>query len=384
MNLEDNSVIFYMENYDFIIIGGGFTGSVLAYELIKTGVSVLLLEKDANLDNATRYSYGGLAYWLATSDFTNETAQKGREYHRNLSQELGEDTEFRELNLLLTIGKEYDQNLVLNNYQNFITQPDILTVKEALELEPLLNQDAISGALRFTHGHINPVKTMTAFQRAFLRLGGKIYYEEVTKLLTENKTIYGVKTKQNSYFSPRTILCSGWSTRKILQQLGIHLNLFFTYEQVIITKKSNINLQCQVMPATPQRLIIEKQAGELESKWDQGENELLPLIIDTGAIQFKDGHLCLGQITQIFPHSQAKIDLKAREKIIRNEITKILPSLANLTGTCHNCLVAFTPDSAPLIGKIANLNGIYTFSGFTSTLLLAPPLARDFALTIDN
>jgi glycine/D-amino acid oxidase-like deaminating enzyme len=373
-----------MENYDFIVIGGGFTGAVLAYELIKTGVTVLLLEKDANLDNATRYSYGGLAYWLATSDFAYETAQKGREYHRNLSQELDADTEFTEVDLLLTIDKEYDINLVLNNYQDFITKPDILTVKEACELEPLLNPNAISGALRFTHGHINPVKTMTAFHRAFLRLGGKIYYEEVIELIMENSTIKGVKTKQNSYFSPHNILCAGWLTRKLMQQTGVNLKLYYTYEQVIITEPVPINLQTQVMSAVSERLTLEQEAGKLESQWDKVGNELLPPIIDTGAIQFQDGHLCLGQITQIFPNSQAKIDLDNCEKIIRESIAKILPSLANLTGTCYNCLVAFTPNSQYLIGKIDNFKGVYTFSGFTSTLLLAPPLAKDFALTIKD
>lgn len=368
-----------MENYDFIVIGGGFTGAVLAYELIKTGVTVLLLEKDPNLDNATRYSYGGLAYWLATSETAHETAKKGREYHRNLSQELDADTEFREVNLLLTIDKECDSNIILNNYQDFITKPDLLTVKEACELEPLLNPDAMSGVLRFNHGHLNPLKTTQAFQQAFLRLDGKIYYEEVRELITANNTIQGVKTQENSYFSPHTIVCAGWLTRKIFQQMGVNLKLYYTYEQVIIATKSNLNLQCQVMAAASQRLILEQEAGKLESQWDKMGNELLPPIIDTGVVQFKNGHLCLGQVTQIFPNSQAKIDLKGSEKIIRQSIAKILPSLASLTGTCHNCLVAFTPISQPLIGKIGALNGIYAFSGFTSTLLLAPPLAKEFA-----
>jgi len=373
-----------MENYDFIIIGGGFTGAVLAYELIKHGGSVLLLEKDANLVNATRYSYGGLAYAFTTSQSDYEIAQKGREYHRNLSEELGEDTEFREINLLLTIDKDCDSNIILNNYQDFLVKPDFLTAKEARELEPLLNQDAIAGALRFNHGHINPLQTTQAFHRAFLRLGGKIYHEEVTELISENNTIKGVKTKQNSYFSPHNIICAGWATRKLAQLTGINLQLYSTYEQVIMVTKCNINLQCQVMPAAPQRLIIEKQAGELDSKWNQQENELLPPIIDTGVIQFKNGHLFLGQMTQIFPHANAKIDLKASEKTIRQSIAKVLPSLANLTGTCYNCLVAFTPNSQPLIGKIGNFNGLYAFSGFTSTLLLAPPLAQNFALTFNN
>jgi glycine/D-amino acid oxidase-like deaminating enzyme len=373
-----------MQNYDFIVVGGGFTGAVLAYELVKLGVSVLLIEKDANLDNATRYSYGGLSYWLATSKFTHQTAQKGREYYLNLSQELVTDTEFRELNLLLTIGRDCDSNLILNNYQNFITKPQLLDVKEACELEPLLNPDAIAGALRYTQGHINPLKTMKAFHKNFLYLGGKIYYEEVRELIGENSKVIGVKTKENSYFSPHNIICAGWLTRKLLQQIGVNLKLYYTYEQVIITEPPPLKLQCQIMPAASQRLSLEQEAGKLESEWDKLGNNLLQPIIDTGAIQFRDGHFCLGQVTQVFPNSQAKINLNKCENIIRESIKKVLPSLANLTGNCHSCLVSFTPNSEPIMGVIDGFEGIYTFSGFTSTLLLAPPLARDFASSLSN
>ncbi|MGL5879171.1 MAG: FAD-dependent oxidoreductase, partial [Xenococcaceae cyanobacterium] len=53
--------------------------------------------------------------------------------------------------------------------------------------------------------------------------------------------------------------------------------------------------------------------------------------------------------------------------------------LKNIPGTWHQCLVAFSNNSLPLIGAIENYTGIYLFSGFTSTLVFAPPLAKHFA-----
>jgi glycine/D-amino acid oxidase-like deaminating enzyme len=53
-----------MKTYDWIVIGGGITGAALAYELTKKNFSVLLLEQNAIANNATRYSYGGLAIGL--------------------------------------------------------------------------------------------------------------------------------------------------------------------------------------------------------------------------------------------------------------------------------------------------------------------------------
>ncbi|MGH2414077.1 MAG: FAD-dependent oxidoreductase, partial [Microcystaceae cyanobacterium] len=74
-----------MTTYDWIVIGGGITGSALSYELIKKGFKVLLLEKDNLSENATRYSYGGIAYWSGTTELTRQICQEGIEIQRHLS-----------------------------------------------------------------------------------------------------------------------------------------------------------------------------------------------------------------------------------------------------------------------------------------------------------
>jgi glycine/D-amino acid oxidase-like deaminating enzyme len=65
-----------MKTYDWTVVGGGITGAALAYELVKTGFSVLLLEKDPVAQNATRYSYGGLAYWSGSTELTRQLCQE--------------------------------------------------------------------------------------------------------------------------------------------------------------------------------------------------------------------------------------------------------------------------------------------------------------------
>ena len=90
-------------NYDWVVIGAGFTGAALAYELVKKGFSVLLLEQNAVPDNATRYSYGGLAFWSGTSSLTRQLCDEGKQRYSELLHELGSDIEYREIDLLLTI-----------------------------------------------------------------------------------------------------------------------------------------------------------------------------------------------------------------------------------------------------------------------------------------
>lgn len=129
-----------MKTYDWIVIGAGFTGAALAYELVRTGFSVLLLEQDATLGNATRYSYGGLAFWSGTTPLTRQLCDEGIARYRILAQELDTDIEFRELDLLLTIANDSDPEVAAASYSHFAIPPKLLSVDQAWEMEPLLNK----------------------------------------------------------------------------------------------------------------------------------------------------------------------------------------------------------------------------------------------------
>ncbi len=370
-----------MNNFDWIVVGAGITGSILSYELAKQGLKVLLLEKDPNYDNATRYSYGGVAYWSGTDDYSIQLCQESRDIYHNLSEELGENTDFRELDLMLTIPVNNEPRAIVENYQKFFIKPQLLDPKEANEIEPLLNTDYISGCLKLPHGHIHPQKTNNAYQQAFLRLGGTINYQEVTQLLSQNQTIAGVKTNKEEYYSKNVVICAGGLSRFLLQNIGININIYFTHSQLILTPNVDIKLKALVMPAILNRLDIEEKSGdsEIKSLWNNPNDEIISDVMEPGAIQFLDGSFCLGQTSQIITNTTVNLNKSLAEKTIREGVSKILPDLQNLPGTLHNCLVSFCPDSNFLVGKIDNFEGLHLFSGFTSTLMFAPPLARRFA-----
>jgi glycine/D-amino acid oxidase-like deaminating enzyme len=370
-----------MKHYDWIVIGGGITGSALSYELAKKGRQVLLLEKDPIINNATLYSYGGLAYWSGNTELTRKLCQEGIEIQRNLSQELAADTEFQELDLLLTIDLEENPENLVKFYNQFAINPELLTVEEAGKLEPLLNPKAISGVLRFSHGHIHPEKTNRAYQQAFLRLGGELKIQTAISLLRQGNKIQGVTTSEENYYADNTVVCAGGLSRCFLREAGIPVQVYFSHAQVIKIPPVEIKLRTLVMPATQNRFQLEAKATQphLESLWDNPNQNLVAASLDAGAIQFLDGSIYLGQISQIITDSNAIIDVEKNEARIRQEVAKILPALANLPGTLHHCLVAFSPNSLPWVGAIPSLTGIHLFSGFTSTLVFAPPLARHFA-----
>lgn len=370
-----------MKTYDWIVIGGGITGAALGYELVKSGFSVLLLEKEVKPQNATRYSYGGLAYWSGTTELTRQLCDEGITIHRLLSEELEADTEFRELNLILTIDSAEEPEKIAETYSQFAISPKLLTSKEACEVEPLLNPDSISGALIVKHGHINPELTVQGYTQAMMRLGGEIQIAEVVGFLQEQQRIFGVKTAKETYQSANVVVCAGGVSRSLLKAAGIKVRLYFTHAELIEIPPVDIKLQSLVMPAQLKRFQLEAEASksEVDYLWEQPDTEIVPHILDPGAIQFQDGRIIIGQISRTLSDRHAKIDSKTSETALRTQVGKILPKLANLPGSWHNCLVTFSHNRLPVIGEIPGFTGIHIFSGFSNPLVFVPPLAKRFA-----
>jgi glycine/D-amino acid oxidase-like deaminating enzyme len=376
-----------MKIYDWIVVGGGITGAALSYELIQQGFSVLLLEQDPTRQNATYYSYGGLAFWSGTNDMMRQLCAEGIARHRILSEELAADTQFRELDLLLTIAVDDDPAAVAATYADFAIPPQLISVAEACELEPLLNPQAIAGALTVKHGHINAEKTAQAYIQAFLRAGGEMQFAQVLELWQQNDKIEGVKTTTEMYHSANTVVCAGGFSRALLKAAGISVKLYFTHAELIDIPPVDIQLRSLVMPARLQRFQLEAASTVDDRLWDEQGLEPAPPILDAGAIQFLNGSLRLGQLSRTLTDTQAAIDPEASEAAIRAGVGQILPTLKDLPGTWHHCLVSFSRVSAaersdrlPLIGNIPGKTGIHVFSGFSNPLVIIPPLARRFAL----
>ncbi|MGK7931163.1 MAG: NAD(P)/FAD-dependent oxidoreductase [Microcystaceae cyanobacterium] len=365
----------YQQTYDWIVIGGGITGSALSYELAKLGLRVLLLEKDINPHNATYFSYGGIFPWAGTDEVSRQLAQEGKEIHRNLTEELDHSTEFREIPLLLTIAPEDDYQGLLKQYQQKTLEIQCLDPQQAGEVEPNLDKDAIKGAFLLPSAQINPQKTNQAYQIGFQRQGGEIIRETAIALIKNQHQIKGVKTNKNTYLSENTVICAGGLSYSFLKDYNISLPLYFTHTYLLKTPPVNVNLQTSIMAAHLKRLELEQQIDSFEPSQRNSKQQ----IIDAGAIQFKDSSLCLGQISEINPNLSINHNLDTFEQLIRQEVGKIIPCLKTVAGTIHHCLVAFQPDKLALVGKVPDYQGIYLFSGFTSTWVFAPPLARHFA-----
>jgi glycine/D-amino acid oxidase-like deaminating enzyme len=373
-----------MQTFDWIVVGNGLTGAAVSYELAQQGLSVLLVDQSLEPENATRYSYAGVPYWSGTDSLTRKLCQEGLTKHHQLSQELAQETEFRELDLLLTLLDDSDRPELEHQFRQFENPPKFISTAEAKDLEPLLNVDAVTGAFTVRHGHVSPSALIRAYNRAFQRLRGTILIAPVTGLVRIKDKITGLTTAEQAYPAKQVVVAAGGLSRQLLRQTGIHVPVYYTQAELIETPPLDLTLRTLVMPADTRRFVMEAVASqpETDNLWDEPGHEVTSPILDSGAIQFKDGHLCIGQISRALTAPNPDVNPESSESTIRRGISEVLPDLANVPGTWHQVLVSFCRDRKPLIGPIPGITGLQLFTGFSSPFVYVPPVAERFAKAI--
>ncbi|MEO1069033.1 MAG: FAD-dependent oxidoreductase, partial [Cyanobacteria bacterium J06638_6] len=265
-----------MQTFDWIVVGNGLVGAAVSYELARQGLSVLLIDRALEPGNATRYSYGGIPYWSGSTELTQQLCEEGIAKHRQLSDELGDETQFRELDLVLTLEPESDPDAVAQTYAKCARPPQFMAAAQAQELEPLLNPDAIAGAFTIRHGHVSPTALIKAYNQAFQRCGGTYLIAPVTDLVRIKDRVTGILTAEQAYPAQQVLVAAGAFSRALLCQSHLAIPLYYTHAELIETPPLDLTLRALIMPAQTQRFALEAQASQpdIEAQWDQPGHEI--------------------------------------------------------------------------------------------------------------
>ncbi len=345
---------------DVVVVGAGVLGAAIAYESALRGLRVVVLERDrAAVTGATRLSMAGLI-WLAAADHhLRRLSWEGLTRHRTLGAELGADTGFRPLPMLLLAESgadlaRLDPLLAAGLAAGFRGQrvgPDDL-----LRLEPGLAPGICVGGVRCEQGHVDPVRLTEAWLAAAVRLGASVQLgSDVRALILDGRGGAMVETGAGRLSGGRVVVAAGAWSRGLLVRAGIEVPVLHTHAEVLVTPPQPPVLAHFVAEASGARTALEEALGSpaLGHRWTgdpTDTDELVPAVAEMSAVQFPDGPLRIGQVTRAVPGFLPG-PLAGGEALIRERIRRFFPRLALAPATLRDAPWPSAPTGSPWWGR---------------------------------
>ena len=180
------------QHHDVIIIGGGFAGLAVAYQLALRQADVLLLEAGHLGSGASGACAGRAQVSESPRGFHMDLVLDGLAQLETLERELDCDFEWRRLGNLMLIEQEHhwqgwtEQIAYL---QQRSVPAAMLGPDDLADAEPLLRPGRFLGAAWCLEGHLNPFKFMEAYAGAARRHGCKLHtLSPVTNIVHKRST----------------------------------------------------------------------------------------------------------------------------------------------------------------------------------------------------
>ena len=152
-----------------VIVGGGIVGCSLAYHLTKVGITDVLLLERKTLTSGTTWHAAGLVGQLRATQNMTKLAQYTTNLFATLEEETGQATGFL-MNGSLSVANNAERFEELKRGASmakvFGLEVEVITIKEAAELWPLMNASDLVGAVWLPgDGRTNPADTTMALSQ---------------------------------------------------------------------------------------------------------------------------------------------------------------------------------------------------------------------------
>ncbi|NQW16335.1 MAG: FAD-dependent oxidoreductase [Chloroflexi bacterium] len=200
---------------DVAIIGGGVVGCAIAYRLAKSGLSVVLIERDGIASHASGNAYGGLyaTFGPGMPGPALDVAKRSIELHKTFDPQIESEsdiaTEFRPSRSIDVAFNESELNEINENvgwWESAQLPFEHLTPESILELEPNLTPNIVGGVRHLSHYEVDSYKLTLALATAFERHGGTIRSGNVISLAQPGEITLASGA---SISAPVRIVCSG-------------------------------------------------------------------------------------------------------------------------------------------------------------------------------
>ena len=224
---------------DVVVIGGGILGLASAYELERSGASVVVLERDRLGASQSGRNLGFVRQQgRAAAELPLMMAANQR--WRGLSEELGADIEWQ-MGGNLRLTNDPAQAARYEDWARLAADRGLDTrVVSDGEIRSILSATAgdwLIGIFTASDGHVNPVATCQAYERALRsRQVPLVEGLPADAIITAGGRMTGVLTSLGEISAPNVVLAAGSLSARLARSIGIEIPQRFVRQTVVLTE----------------------------------------------------------------------------------------------------------------------------------------------------
>jgi len=239
------------ERADVVVVGGGATGTSIAFHLAEAGVDVCLLERDSLSSGSTSRAAGGIRTQF--SDPLNiAIGLRSVEAFSHFAVRPGGEIDFLQVGYLFLLDRPEDVAVFEQSVavQNELGVPSrVVDPSEAARLSPLAGLDGVLAATYCPlDGHASPEAVAQGYA-AGARLHGATVATgcAATAVEIDDGTIHAVVTDRGAIETGTVVCAAGVWSRRLASTAGIDLPVEPVFREVVTTAP---------VPGLPERIPL--------------------------------------------------------------------------------------------------------------------------------
>ncbi len=378
---------------DILVAGGGLCGTLVALALSQRRIGVTLLTGSAHprpVPAATRYSYGGIPWWMGVGDGGRKLSGQGLTCWRQLQERHG-DLGLRPAALLLYWSAADDKGAVESAVAALMASLPAGATPERWGRPALCGGDfqslglSCAGAVQLPYGRINTHHYQQAMARVLSSRRVRCLPGTVAQLLIRHGQCIGGRLTDGAVLRSDGVVLATGAAMASLVPLPEAFQWF-------------PHSWASVLPLHPPQpwpdVILQPLLGGRERIERQGREDL---VVDAGLAPW-DGGVVFGQATSLqhqsrfpdaAPDNPTAMSLPGpwqpamAEARLRRALAEWAPGLAAAAqrqqARVQHCPVSYSPDGRPWVGPCPGIENLWLFGGFRGGFALAPVLAPHLA-----
>ena len=336
---------------DVVIVGGGIAGCAAAYYLTTMGVRPIVVEREEVAGAASGFAQGGLYIMSGPGmdgplfPLVKESLRLHRELYPVLTEATGLDSRLAEKDIL-TVALEPDdlealRQLRATQESNGFTV-EWLDDRQVRELEPGIGPGVLGGMLT-RHTWLLDSDTLTkSLMLAAEGQGAELRIGDVRGLQWDGDRVTGVELADGEISCGSVVLAMGPWSAFLHEWLGVTVPVRPLKGEILRIRTDTMPAQAHI--GWQHSYLVRKPSGLL---W-------------TGTTEDEVGF-------------DREPSASAAERIMEGA-RRVFPAIAEGRVELHTaCLRPVTPDSAPIIGPVPGVQGVYFATGGGRKGILAGP-----------